>query len=237
MNDNESIIEKIRACLRLAKSSNPHEANVAMQSAMRLASKHKIDLDAISPDDELHVLKAHEMPLPSRLAHEWKEALNVVHAYFDVNVTVLIGMSSKKAQIIGTTFDIEIASYVATFLVRACRDCLASYRKEETAHRRKVTANKTHSFIKGFFWGIRHALKEQRQAVVAEHTGYQLMIDNGRTARDEAAKGFNRAHGPRHSLAMPEARHNRRASLHGFMQGHKTQIRPGLRGGETLALE
>lgn len=237
MKDNESILEKIRALLRLAKSDNAHEANLAMQRALEIAAKHQIDLSAISPDDDLNKIKGHEIALPSRLAYEWKEALNVVHAYFNVNVTVLIGMSSKKAQIIGTAFDIEIASYVATFLVRACRDCLALYRKEETERRRKVTTGKTQSFIKGFFWGIRHALREQQQTVAAEHTGYQLMLDNGRAARDEAAKNLNRGNGKSTQLAMPEARHNRAAAFRGFIQGSKTQIRPGLRGGSTLALE
>ena len=233
----DSIIEKIRSLLRLAKSDNPHEASLAMQRALEIAAKHQIDLAAISPDDDLNKIIGSDMELPSRLAYEWKEALNTVHRHFNVNVTVLVGMGSRKAQIIGTAFDIEIASYVATFLVRSCRECLAGYRKAETNRRRKVTKAKVHSFIKGFFWGIRNGLREQQETVAADNAGYQLMLDNGRAARDEAAQGLNRGFGPSRSLDMPEARENRTAALHGFIEGSKTHIRPGLRSGSTLALE
>lgn len=234
--DPDSIVEKIRALLRLAKSDNAHEASLAMQRAMEIAAKYQIDLAAISPDDDLNKLIGNEMSLPSRLAYEWKEALTTVHNYFNVNVTVLIGVSSKKAQIIGTALDIEIASYVATFLVRTCRECLAGYRKAETICRRKITTAKVHSFIKGFFWSIRDGLRKQKETVAADHAGYQLMLDNGRAARDQAAKGISQGFGPSSAIEMPDARANRKAALHGFMQGSKTQIRPGLRGGSILEL-
>lgn len=147
----DSIIEKIRALLRLAKSDNAHEANLAMQRAMEIASKHCIDLSELSPDDELNKLVGDHLDLPSRLAYEWKEALNTVHAFFNVHATVLIGVESRRAQIIGTKLDIEIASYVATYLVRTCRHCLSEFKTAETAKRRKITTNKIHGFIKGFF--------------------------------------------------------------------------------------
>lgn len=37
----DSIIEKIRALLRPAKSDNAHEANLAMQRALEIAAKHQ----------------------------------------------------------------------------------------------------------------------------------------------------------------------------------------------------
>lgn len=233
----DSIIEKIRALLRLAKSDNAHEANLAMQRAMEIAAKHCIDLAAISPDDDLNKLAGDYLLLPSRLAYEWKEALNTVHQFFNVHVTVLIGMGSRRAQVIGTKLDIEISSYVATYLVRACRQCLTQFRAAEVKARRKITAAKVHSFIKGFFWGIRDTLRTQRQTVAAQHTGYQLMLDTGHTARESFAQTFGRFKGPSKSLDMPDARENRRATFRGFLSGTSTQINPGLRGGSTLALE
>lgn len=232
----DSIIEKIKTLLRLSKSDNANEANLAMQRAMEIAAKHCIDLSAISPEDELNKLTGDHLMLPSRLAYEWKEALNTVHAFFNVHVTVLIGVSSRRAQIIGTKLDIEIASYIATYLVRACRQCLSRFNQNEKRQKRKVTTAKTQSFIKGFFWGIRDTLRKQRQAVAEAHAGYQLMIDNGHAARAAFSRSFGGFTGPSKEITMPEGRENRHASFSGFLQGSKTQINPGLRGCGPLAL-
>lgn len=233
----DSIIEKIRSLLRLAKSDNPFESAAAMRKALEIASRHQIDLASISPEDDLNKITSDEMELPSRLAHEWKEALNIVFNYFNVHVSVLVGMDSKRAQIIGTKLDIELSSYVATFLVRSCRECLAIYRRAEIKNRRKVTPSKTQSFIKGFFWGIRDGLRQQRQQTVADHAGYQLMLDNGAAARTEFSDRINQRFGPSRQIEMPDARENRAAKWTGFAHGSKTQIRPGLGGSELLALE
>lgn len=236
---NKSIIEKIRSLLRLAKSDNAHEANLAMQRAMEIAAKHCIDLAAISPDDDLNKLISDHLDLPDRLSYEWKEALSTAHQYFNVHVTVLVGFFDKRARIVGTQLDIELASYVVTFLVRACRQCLAKFKAEEIKRRRKITTDKTRNFIKGFFWGIRATLRSQQEATSEQHTGYQLMLDNGRTARENAAKAFSSASGmgPATTITMPESRENRRASWSGFLNGQKTQIQPGLRGTAPLELK
>ena len=46
------ILEKLRKLLRLARSSNPHEAALAMAKAMALAAEHRIALDQVNPDHE-----------------------------------------------------------------------------------------------------------------------------------------------------------------------------------------
>jgi len=234
---NDDLLNKIRALLRLAKSDNAHEAQLAMQRAMEIAAKHQIDLSSLSPDDDLNKLTGDHLKLPARLATEWKEALHIAHGYFNVNVTTLCGWNEKKALIVGTQLDIELASYVVTFLVRSCRQCLATFKAKEKAARRRMSTSKAHSFVKGFFWGIRDSLNAQKRAVEAAHAGFQLVLDNGRLAREDAAKPFMTGYGPAKALAIPDHRLNRAASFRGFLDGSKTEIRPGLRGGAPLALE
>lgn len=234
---NDDLVKKIRALLALAKSDNAHEAQLAMQRAMEIAAKHQIDLASISPDDELNKLTGDHLNLPARLATEWKEALHILHGFFNVNVTTICGWNEKKALIVGTKLDIELANYVVTFLVRACRQCLAAFKAREKACRRRMTTNKTHSFVKGFFWGIQDSLNAQKRAVEEAHAGYQLMLDNGRAARTEASQPFLKGCGPSTTLTVPDRRLNRAASFRGFVEGSKTEIRPGLRGGAPLALE
>lgn len=233
---NKDIIEKIRSLLRLAKSDNAHEAQLAMQRAMEIAAKHSIDLSTLSPDDDLNKITRDHLDLPARLAHEWKEALNTVVTYFNVNVTVLCGYNSKRAMIVGTKLDIELASYVCTYLVRTCRHCMAAYSKSELSKRRKVTTGKRHSFIRGFFHAIRYALHQQRESVRASSSSYQLVLDNGRRARTEAESEWT-AGTQRRELDMPETRENARALSAGFRDGYETKLNPGLRENAPLELE
>lgn len=233
--NNNSIIEKIRALLRLAKSDNAHEAQLAMQRAMEIAAKHSIDLSTLSPDDDLNKITRDHLDLPARLAHEWKEALNTVVTYFNVNVSVMCSYNSKRAMIVGTKLDIELASYVCTYLVRTCRNCLAEYAKAEVSRRRKITTGKRHSFIRGFFHAIRYALHQQRESVRASSSSYQLVLDNGRRARTEAESAWTAGTRSK-QLDMPEARQNARALSAGFREGYDTKIDPGLRENAPLTL-
>lgn len=233
MEASKDIIEKIRALLRLAKSDNPHEAALAMQRAMEIAAKHQVDLSNLAADDDIHKLLGRYIDLPSRLALEWKEALNIAHNFFNVEVTVIT--RGGKCLIVGTDLDIELAEYVITYLVRACRQCLAKWKANEALARRKTTGIKVHSFIEGFFLGMWVKLRDQQRATEAANDGLALVLSNGRAARREFAAGT--LNGKITTLAMPTARRDRRSMGQGFTQGKDTQLNPGLRGNpSTLAL-
>lgn len=232
--NNSEIIEKIKALLRLAKSDNPHEAERALEAAYKLASKHHVDLSQLDPDSDSRTIQPGHIPCPDKLAQEWKEALNVAHNYFHVSVTVLRGQ--QRCLIVGTELDIELASYVVTYLVRACRQALAKWKKSEQLARRKVTKNKTFNFVGGFFLGVRAALRKQREAeTMARGEGFQLMLISEREQRDQFTQGY--LGGSPKSITMPEMRIDHRARLRGFLTGSDTKINPGLKGSQPLALE
>lgn len=232
---NENIIEKIRALLRLARSDNAHEAALAMQRAMEIATKHQIDLAGLSPDDDIHKLLGRYMATPARLALEWKEALNIAHGFFNVSVTTII--RGSKCLIVGTALDIELAEYVITYLVRACRQCLARWKEAEAKARRKTSGPKIAAFIDGFFFAIRVKLRKQQQAAAAENAGLALVIDKGHQARKAFTTDFFGDGKKLTTLAMPEIRKDRRALVAGFASGQSTELNPALRGNSsTLAL-
>lgn len=233
MNAPESIIEKIRALLRLAKSDNPHEASLALQRAAEIATKHALDLSDISPDDDLAKLLGELLPCPARLAREWVEAYNIVHGFFNVDVTVLKGTS--RVLFVGTKLDIEIAEYICTFLVRSCRDCLSVWKKSERSRRRKTSGSKVANFVDGFFYAIRVDLRKKRDSQTSENEGLAIVLSNGREARTAEA---NKILGtPGTAITLAPARKDRSALISGMIAGSKTQINPGLRGSNsTLAL-
>lgn len=232
--DTSPILEKIRALLRLAKSDNAHEAALAMQRAMEIATKHQLDLADISPDDEVRKLIGRYMPTPSRLAHEWKEALNIAHNFFNVSVTTI--QRGSRCLIVGSALDIELAEYVITYLVRVCRQQLAAWKAVEAKARRKTTGPKVAAFIDGFFLGLRVKLMQQHAKVAQEHSGYALALKDAREQRSE----FTEAElgGKITAITMPEVRKDRRSMNAGYRHGRDTEINPALRGNNsTLALQ
>lgn len=232
-NTPETIIEKIRALLRLAKSDNPHEAALAMERAVALALKHQLDLGDINADDDLHKIIGERLPSVARLAREWVEAYNIVHGFFNVDVTVLKGAS--KVLFVGTKLDIEIAEYICTFLVRSCRDCLAKWKADERAKRRKTKGAKVANFIDGYFFAIRVKLRQERNIQEAENSGLAIVLANGREARKAEAQ--NILGGKLTAITLPKARRDLSSLVSGMQAGKNTTIRPGLRGNNsTLAL-
>lgn len=48
MEDKERILDKIKKCLALSKSSNEHEAEAALRQARKLMDKHKLDMQDVA---------------------------------------------------------------------------------------------------------------------------------------------------------------------------------------------
>lgn len=223
----DSILEKVRALLRLSKSDNPHEAQLAMQRAMEIATRHCIDLESVADEAGIK-LHGRKCSIPLRLAREYKEALNTVNTFFNVSITVL----SRRGQIliVGTEQDIELAEYLITYLVRSCRQCLEKYRVSERAARRKTTGSKIASYIDGFFTGIYVVLRDQRAAMIQETQSLAIVLADNKEARETER---NRILGPGSKLSTitaEQVRNNRQARFSGFVDGKNTQLNPGLKG-------
>lgn len=171
-------IEKIKKLLRLGKSSNPHEAELALQRAFEIAEKNHIDLANLDVDDDLKkiALKAHRVAL--RLSYPKKLAISTVQSFF--NVTVL--MKRGQLEFIGTAADIEVGIHVFEFLVRACNRDLLKIR----ARMRGVRLPRKHlrSFVNGFFYGVSSNLTTLRQETLIAHEQYALVLQAEDKRRD-----------------------------------------------------
>lgn len=153
MTEEDRILDKIKKLLRLSRSSNPHEAALALQRAMEIAQANSIHLASIDPDDEVAGIR-HKERMEARLHYEKRLAISLVQDFFSVRI--IRGWNNLK--IVGRAPDIQIAEYAYVYVVRACRLCMAAWEKEEAASRRRVTINKRRSFILGFMEGVRKNL-------------------------------------------------------------------------------
>jgi hypothetical protein len=230
----DSITEKIRKLLRLAKSSNQAEAQSALAKAMELAARHQIDMSALSDDDEITKLVTRYFRCGGkRLAREWKEAMAVTRQFFNVTTCIMCG--EGRVAFIGTEADIQIADYVTSFLVRTCRAEIAKFAEVEKRQRRRMTKNKRASFVHAYFGGIWVQLKGQREKQVHEISGLEIVLSTAEAARKQRlADEF----GPTKTCAaLARPRATLRTLYAGYDAGLNTKINPALGTDAPLALD
>lgn len=212
-----TIIEKIKKLLRLSRSSNPHEAELALAKAMALAAEHRVALESIDPDDDRHVV-GHTHTDPWRaITKEKKYASIICQTFF--NVTTFTdymfdkGSMSIKRRIcfVGTVTDRQIALYVFGFLVQHFRYCWRHHRGR---------CRSRDSYLAGMYTGIFSklignpqttakpglAMVPSHRAYIARHFG-ELFSSNQRKTVKFADSAFRQ----------------------GFVQGLKTNIRKGVK--------
>ncbi|WP_418114590.1 DUF2786 domain-containing protein [Vibrio scophthalmi] len=164
-------IDKIKKLLRLAKSSNPHEAGLALERAQRLMIVHNIGID--SPElngvrDETITLKLRAKTPPAYIAG----LFNIIKLAFGCDGYFKPTWTHMKVVFIGHDHRPEVAGYAFTVLERqltiARREYLSSLNK------RMKRANKTaraDQFCEGWIIGV----KEKVQAfVLSEDEKLQL---------------------------------------------------------------
>lgn len=117
------IITKIKKCLALSESANPHEAAAAMRQAQKLMAQHNIDMAAVNRPEiiELGVSSRHSVSRPKR----WELALVAgIAQTFGCRFYFLLGTSYAASRdgvygkyiFVGTYEQVVIAEWTATAL-------------------------------------------------------------------------------------------------------------------------
>lgn len=229
MNTTAEILEKLRKLLRLARSSNAHEAALAMQKAMELAAEHRISLDQVNPDHQApRFTHREDADHFTRLPHEHQFAGMIVQRFFRVKTicrTVCRPGRDDWPQrrevlaLVGTETDVEIGLYVVGFLVHHFRFCWR--------HHRGRCRNRA-AFMRGMFAGLYQKLKEaENPEPVATTSALQISM-----------KAYIAQHfGELKDKDTPGGGENASAALRaGYQQGRQTEIRGGLKPGAPAPL-
>ena len=225
---NENILEKIKKLLRLARSANPHEANLAMQNAMKLAAEHQIAVEGINPDEQQAAITDQTSRGFIQLTYDRHFAALIVQRFFNVSVVIRPKIivvdgwpkGGKALAFVGKQVDIDIALYVYVFLTRRFAYCWNHHRGR---------ARNRRAFIEGMFRGIWAVLLEAQPPEEPHKPG---LILAERDAYIRAHFGDTSAHKAPHSDKLAAA-----AAFAGFLHGRNTKIRTPLeRPAETLRL-
>lgn len=215
------IIEKLKKLLRLAKSSNPHEAELALQKATELAREHRLSLEGIDPNaPEASISHKNSEPLSS-ISYDRKFATIIVGRFFRVrpiiNATLTVDRNGwpcakRVISFVGQLQDIEIAVYVYHFLVQHFSFCWRVHRGR---------CRNRYSYIYGVFQGIYKKLLEMEpDAQVNSPTGNAIQI---------SLNAYIEKHiGKTETSQMKEGTADTAINA-GYLQGRKTEIRTAIR--------
>jgi hypothetical protein len=167
-----SIIEKIQKLLALATSSNENEAALAAAKAQELLVKYNLNMNEVDAHDADYTREAGEVL--KRVSKKDRFINMILTEFFFVDIV----MSSRVGR--GTSFitlgkrhNVEIASYVRGFLMRAFEESFTIYRKNTGA-----AVGARDSFYYGMFKGIKAQLSETK-AKVEQQVGLVVVADPG----------------------------------------------------------
>ena len=128
----EEAIEKIKKCLALSKSSNEHEASLALRMAQKMMAEHAVSEDdvsaqAISKDGVQSTFSYTKMKVFESAASR------IIQRAFGVRTVLRAGSSKTRAllnlEFYGRGAAPKVASFAYVVLVRACADARTKYVK------------------------------------------------------------------------------------------------------------
>ena len=224
-----TVIERIKKLLRLARSSNPHEAALAMQRALALAEEHRIAVETLDPDRAAPSFTHQSGRTFVRVSHDQRFAALIVHRFFRVHTLIENCVrvdrhgwpsNGQKMTFIGTESDVEIAIYVFNFLTHHFAWCWRKHRGR-CRHR--------YSYVHGMFIGLWSKLSDAEPSMPERQTkGNELEL----SMRSYIAEHFGELE---RTGKLPKAK-ARAAAWAGYVQGRKTEIRPGIKQTESSPL-
>lgn len=187
-------IDKIKKLLRLAKSSNPHEAALALERAQKLMNEHNIRMDAPElhgVNDETITSKLRAQTPPAHIAGLFQ----LVTSAFGCDGYFQPTFMNMEVVFIGHDHRPKIAGYAFTVLERqlsiARKDFVASLSK------RMKRANKTaraDQFCEGWIVGVQRKVKalvlsdEELAQIDTFKSGTDLESANVRKSKASGAK-------------------------------------------------
>lgn len=215
------IVNKIKCLLRLSKSPNPHEAELALTRAFEIAAKYHIDIEALDLGEEINRIIRESSRVGYRLSFSKRLAINIALNFF--NVTPVI--SYPEVVWIGTQADIQMAKHVFHFLSdasdRLCADVKTRYGTHFTERRRK-------SFVAGFFYGISDGLHRAKETMAIAQNQYGLIL-----VRDEKKRErFKEQEFPNIVKApmAPPKRRDMNWVVQGYLKGKDIKIHAPING-------
>jgi hypothetical protein len=166
----ESLVNKIKGLLRLATSSNQHEAELALSRAHALCVKHELDMASLNafedkPTNE-PVTKGQTI-LGKRMSICQHYVSHILQDFFNVRVIYSGGRYlGKTINFVGRKRDIELAEYLNQFLNAEFLRLWNKYYTENEVN--GITLRHRGGFLYGLKQGLSEKLSESQKKTETE---------------------------------------------------------------------
>lgn len=223
-------LDKIKKLLALSKSTNEHEAALALAAAMKIASEEGVDLEKMSLTDDEILAQSYTLEPQSKKIEQWKSYLwariaRVFGCTIFMNTFLNQDLNVRyRIKIAGRKQDIEIADYVGVYLQRELEK-LSRKNMAEVRKRRKLSPQKLRdSYLIGAATRIIAAVEKLYQApeTAAIGTAYALVLSRA----DQAQQWVKAKPGTR--LVKYKDRLDDKAFDHGYAHGSGVSVHKGL---------
>lgn len=220
--DHKKALDKIKKCLRMAASSNPHEAAAAMRQARALMEKHRLDGDDVLASDVLECA-ARSGAKNRPVAWETKLAGIVSRAY---SCSYLFMGGIGEYRFVGEMA--EVASYTMTLLLRQVRQARRDYVAAHLTRCKAATKTKRADvFCDAWAYTVNSKVLEfaggEPSAAVAAYMAKNYpALSEGKPIERNSSKGLTQR--------------NIKDAMHGIVAASDVRLNHGVKGEETLAL-
>lgn len=212
----EELLTKVKKLLTLAKSDNPHEAELATLKANQLIMKHNLNF---LPEEESDYVLYTERVYESKTNNSKMQAVYEILKTFLVFPVLNYGKESVYLEVSGTLTNVEIAHYVASFLDREL-DSLWEKNKVEHHLKGKVAKN---SFFQGVSLG--YTGKHQSMKNTLEVSEQKALVKIEADLKQKVREFY-----PRLSSVGSDRQSDHRSLSKGLEAGKNLSIQAGLKG-------
>lgn len=201
----DQALSKIKKCLALAKSSNPHEAGAAMRQAQKLMAEHSVtEMDLTLADVSESVTYAmHKTitPWEAELAAMMDAAFGVKHLCRHVRtITQQLNLVTRMEFVfVGVGAAPQVASYAYSVLARQCaKDRLEHIRKQPKTCKPITKTARGDVFAIGWVLAVKKLLQtfcglERDTQLITQYMDTRY-TDLKKKAIKDRAKGQNVSH-------------------------------------------
>ena len=228
----DQALSKIKKCLALAKSSNPHEAAAAMRQAQKLMAEHNVTETDVSLADVMEAAAPAQLnaltPWETTLARMIAEAFGCEHlSKTSRYLTRSLDLAKKREFVfIGVGAAPQVASYAYSVLSRQCAsDRLAHIRKQPKTCKPITKTARGDDFAWGWVFGVRNLVETfagtERDHLLIEQYMAERYPDLTSAKVKDRAKGRNVSHND---------------SYQGRLAGRQAQLNRGVGGPEQQGL-
>lgn len=177
----QKILTKIEKLLAMAGSSNPHEAELALQKALELSMLHNIDMSRVGVNNTSSVQATHEKVSAgvSRLSVTHNYTASIIKKFFNAHIVTSGGRADgRNIYFFGRQDDIDQAKFLYNFLNETFMRLWHAHYKANPWLNVKTSRK---SYFLGLYHGLCDKLTITSQSVQSnlnddEKSSYQLMV-------------------------------------------------------------